>query len=155
MTVINYGPSTATEIKGKLNRDFLTGLSIISIDSDGIKFTSQDVLGYALMNILRVNEDESFEIASLAPGEQVSATIKARVIHDVNITVDGDVTEHETDSNLLNNHDEVTLTVKIQLLELDVEVTANETEPTVGDVIEYTITVSNNGPFKFNRHHCK
>ena len=145
VTVINYGPSTATEIKGKLNRDFLTGLSIISIDSDGIKFTSQDVLGYALMNILRVNEDGSFEIASLAPGEQVSATIKARVIHDGNITVDGDVTEHETDSNLLNNHDEVTLTVR-PVTELDVKVTANETEPTVGDVIEYTITVSNNGP---------
>jgi uncharacterized repeat protein (TIGR01451 family) len=144
VTVINYGPSTATEIKGKLNRDFLTGLSIISIESNGIVFHS-DLLGYALMNILRVNEDGSFEIDSLAPGEQVSATIKARAIHDGNITVDGDVTEHETDSNLLNNHDEVTLTVR-PITELDVEVTANETEPTVGDVIEYTITVSNNGP---------
>ena len=144
LTVINYGPSAATEITGKLNRDFLTGLSIISIESDGIVFHS-DLLGYALMNVLRVNEDGSFEIDSLGPGEQVSATIKARVIHDGNITVDGDVIAHENDSNLTNNHDELTLTVK-PVTELDVEVTANETEPNVGDVIEYTITVTNNGP---------
>ena len=32
------------------------------------------------------------------------------------------------------------------LTELDVEVTANETEPNVGDVIEYTITITTNGP---------
>ena len=144
LTVINYGPSVATEITGKLNRDFLTGLSIISIESDGIVFHS-DLLGYALMNVLRVNEDGSFEIDSLGPGEQVSATIKARVIHDGNITVDGDVIAHENDSNLTNNHDELTLNVK-PVTELDVEVTANETEPNVGDVIEYTITVTNNGP---------
>ena len=144
LTVINHGPSTATEITGKLNRDFLTGLSIISIESNGIVFHS-DLLGYALMNVLRVNEDGSFEIDSLGPGEQVSASIKARVIHDGNITVDGDVASHENDSNLTNNHDELTLNVK-PVTELDVEVTANETEPNVGDVIEYTITVTNNGP---------
>ena len=145
LTLKNNGPSTATQIVGKLNRDFLNGLEIISIDSKDIIFHSGDLLSYALSDILRINEDGTFELDYLASGQEVSATITARVIRDGTIVVDGDVSENEKDSNLSNNHDEVTLTVH-SLVDLTVEKSVNETNPTVGDEIEYTITVVNRGP---------
>ena len=145
LTLKNNGPSTATQIVGNLTGDFLTGLEIISIDSEGIIFHSSDLLSYALSDILRVNEDGTFEVDYLAPGQEVSAAIKARVIRDGNLVIKGDVSEHEKDSNLSNNHDEVTLYVH-SLVDLTVEKSVNETNPTVGDVIEYTITVVNKGP---------
>ncbi|MBR0370234.1 MAG: DUF11 domain-containing protein, partial [Methanobrevibacter sp.] len=145
LKVRNNGPSNATSIVGKLNKDFLNGLEIISIDSEDIIFPSGDLLGYCLSDILRVNEDGSFTIDSLNAGEEVSATIKARVIRDGVITVDGNVSSAEDDSNLENNYDNVTLTVH-SLVDLKVNVTSNDTTPFVGDEIEYTITVVNNGP---------
>uniref|UniRef100_UPI00389023A2 hypothetical protein n=1 Tax=Methanobrevibacter sp. TaxID=66852 RepID=UPI00389023A2 len=145
LTLKNNGPSTATQIVGKLNRDFLNGLEIISIDSKDIIFHSGDLLAYALSDILRINEDGTFELDYLAPGQEVSATIKARVIRDGTIVVDGDVSEHEKDSNLSNNHDEVVLNVH-SLVDWTVNKSVNETNPTIGDVIEYTVTVVNNGP---------
>jgi len=145
LKVRNNGPSNATSIVGKLNKDFLNGLEIISIDSEYIIFSSGDLLGYYLSDILRVNEDGSFTIDSLNAGEEVSATIKARVIRDGVITVDGNVSSAEDDSNLENNYDNVTLTVH-SLVDLKVNVTSNDTTPFVGDEIEYTITVVNNGP---------
>ncbi|WP_295612473.1 DUF11 domain-containing protein, partial [uncultured Methanobrevibacter sp.] len=74
-----------------------------------------------------------------------SATIKARVISDGNLTIDGIVSSHEKDSNLSNNYGELTLNVH-SLVDLSVDVTANDTTPTVGDEIEYTIVVVNKGP---------
>ena len=145
LKVRNNGPSTATSIVGKLNKDFLNGLEIISIDSEDIIFSSGDLLGYFLSDILRVNEDGSFTIDSLNADEEVSATIKARVIRDGVITVDGNVSSAEDDSDLTNNYDNVTLTVH-SLVDLKVNVTSNDTTPFVGDEIEYTITVVNNGP---------
>ena len=120
-------------------------MEIISIDSEGIIFHSSDLLAYALSDILRVNEDGTFEVDYLAPGQEVSAAIKARVISDGNLVIKGDVSEHEKDSNLSNNHDEVTLYVH-SLVDLTVEKSVNETNPTAGDEIEYTITVVNRGP---------
>jgi uncharacterized repeat protein (TIGR01451 family) len=145
LKVRNNGPSNATCIFGKLNKDFLNGLEIISIDSDGIIFSSGDLLGYYLSDILRVNEDGSFTIDSLNVDEEVSATIKARVIRDGIITIDGNVSSAEHDSNLRNNYDNVTLYVH-SLVDLKVNATSNDTTPFVGDEIEYTITVVNNGP---------
>ena len=141
----NYGPSTATDITGKLNKDFLRGLEIISIDSKDIIFHSDDLLSYALSDILRFNEDGTFELAYLEANNEASATIKARVISDGNLTIDGIVSSHEKDSNLSNNYGELTLNVH-SLVDLSVDVTANDTTPTVGDEIEYTIVVVNKGP---------
>ena len=145
LKVRNNGPSTATGIVGKLNKDFLNGLEIISIDSEDIIFHSSDLLGYYLSDILRVNEDGTFEIDFLNANQEVSATIKARIIRDGSITVDGIVSSEQKDSNLTNNHDEVTLNVH-SLVDLKVKVTSNDTNPFVGDEIEYVITVVNNGP---------
>ncbi|WP_295594027.1 hypothetical protein [uncultured Methanobrevibacter sp.] len=145
LTLKNYGPSTATQIVGNLSGDFLNGLEIISIDSEGIIFHSNDLLSYSLSDILRINEDGTFEVDYLAPGQEVSAAIKARVIRDGSIVIKGDVSENEKDSNLSNNHDEVTLKV-YSLVDLTVKKSVNETNPTVGDAIEYTITVVNKGP---------
>jgi uncharacterized repeat protein (TIGR01451 family) len=145
LTLRNNGPSTATDITGKLNKDFLRGLEIISIDSKDIIFHSDDLLSYALSDILRFNEDGTFELTYLEADNEVSATIKARVISDGNLTIDGSVSSHEKDSNLTNNHDELTLFVH-SLVDLSVNVTANDTTPTVGDEIEYTIVVVNKGP---------
>ena len=145
LTLRNNGPSTATDITGKLNKDFLRGLEIISIDSKDIIFHSDDLLSYALSDILRFNEDGTFELAYLEADNEVSATIKARVISDGNLTIDGIVSSHEKDSNLSNNYGELTLNVH-SLVDLSVDVTANDTTPTVGDEIEYTIVVVNKGP---------
>ena len=145
LKVRNNGPSTATGIVGKLNKDFLNGLEIISIDSKGIVFHSSDLLGYYLSDILRVNEDGNFEIDFLNANQEASATIKARAIRDGSITIDGIVSSQQKDSNITNNYAELTLNVH-SLVDLKVKVTSNDTNPFVGDEIEYTITVVNNGP---------
>ena len=145
LKVRNNGPSTATGIVGKLNKDFLNGLEVISINSKDIKFHSGNLLGYYLSDILRVNEDGNFEIDFLNANQEASATIKARIIRDGSITIDGIVSSNQKDSNLTNNYDELTLNVH-SLVDLKVKVTSNDTNPFVGDEIEYTITVVNNGP---------
>jgi len=144
LTVRNNGPSLATYISGKLNKDFLSALRIISIDSDDIKF-NEGVLGYALSDALTVNEDGTFEIYNLDVNKEVSATIKAQILRDGDIVVDGVVSSIEKDSNLSNNHDEITMHVH-SLVDLSVNKTVNNMNPTVGDIIEYTITVFNAGP---------
>ena len=144
LKVRNNGPSAATDIVGKLNRDFLNGLRIISIDSDEIKFAT-GLLGYSLSDILRVNENGEFSIDLLNANQEVSATIKAAVIRDGNITVDGTVSSSEDDSDLTNNYDEITMVVR-SLVDLSVTKTVSNAAPTVGDVIEYVITVVNAGP---------
>ena len=144
LKVRNNGPSAATDIVGKLNRDFLNGLRIISIDSNEIKF-STGLLGYSLSDILRVNENGEFSIDLLNANQEVSATIKADVIRDGNITVDGTVSSSEDDSDLTNNYDEITMVVR-SLVDLSVTKTVSNAAPTIGDVIEYVITVVNAGP---------
>jgi len=144
LKVRNNGPSDATGIVGKLNRDFLNGLRIISIDSDEIKFAT-GLLGYSLSDVLKVNENGEFSIDLLNANQEVSATIKAAVIRDGNITVDGTVSSSEDDSDLTNNYDEITMVVH-SLVDLSVTKTVSNAAPTVGDVIEYVITVVNAGP---------
>ena len=145
LKVRNNGPSNATGIVGKLNKDFLNGLKIISIDSDEIKFATSDLLGYSLSDILKVNENGDFSIDYLNANQEVSATIKATVIRDGNITVDGTVSSQEEDSNLTNNYDEITMTVH-SLVDLSVSKTVSNMTPIIGDTIEYVIVVVNAGP---------
>ena len=144
VTVRNNGPSTATNITGKLGRDFLNGLKIISIDSDDIIF-HDGLLGYILSEVLSINEDGTFEIDHLDPDQEVTATIVAQIIRDGDIFVDGNVSSKEKDSNLTNNVDLIAMYVH-SIVELDVNKTVDNTNPTVGDTIEYTITVVNAGP---------
>ncbi len=144
LTIRNYGPSIATNITGKLNKDFLSALRIISIDSSDIKF-KEGVLGYIFQEVLTVNEDGSFEIDQLNVDQVVSAAIKAQVLRDGNITVDGVVSSSEKDSNLSNNYDEITMQVH-SLVNLSINKTVDNMNPTVGDVVQYTITVANAGP---------
>ena len=145
LTLRNDGLLTATQITGRLNKDFLSGLEIISIDSKDIIFNSGDLLSYSLSDILRFNEDGTFELAILEPFKEASATITARVIRDGNLTIDGSAFAIEKDSNLTNNYNNLTLNVH-SLVDLSVNVTANDSTPTVGDEIEYTIVVVNKGP---------
>ncbi len=145
LKVRNNGPSNATGIVGKLNKDFLNGLKIISINSTEIKFETSDLLGYSLTDILRVNENGDFSIDYLNANQEVSATIKATVIRDGNITVDGNVSSNEKDSNPKNNHDNITMEVH-SLVNLSVNKTVSNSNPTVGDTIEYIIVVVNAGP---------
>jgi uncharacterized repeat protein (TIGR01451 family) len=143
VTVRNNGPSTATQITGKLNRDFLNGLRIISIDSGDIIF--RDGLLGSESDVLAINDDGTFEIDHLDAGDEVSATIRAQVIRDGMIWIDGTVSSAEKDSNLSNNWDLIYILVH-SVVELSVNKTVDNMNPTIGDVIEYTIAVANNGP---------
>ena len=144
VTVINYGPSTATNISGKLNRDFLNGLRIISINLENIVL-HEGLLGAQLSDSFIINDDGTFEIDSLDAGKGLTAIIKAQIIRDGMIWVDGTVSSHEKDSNLSNNNDLIYMLVH-SIVELSVNKTVDNKNPTIGDIIEYTISVVNKGP---------
>ena len=143
LTVSNNGPSTATGITGKLNRDFLNGLRIISSDSDDIIF--REGLLRSESNVLAVNDDGTFEIDHLDAGQSAKAIIRAQIIREGSIVVDGNVSSIEKDSNLSNNYDMISMLVH-SVVELSVDKTVDNAKPVIGEIIEYTVTVVNVGP---------
>ncbi len=86
-------------------------------------------------------------IGNLTNGSSVVLTIEAEVIGNGSVENKVVVNCYENDTNPFNNHDEVYLNaVRIVDLVIDKKVNVNSTDVDVMDIIEFNITVRNDGP---------
>ncbi|MBV7332569.1 DUF11 domain-containing protein [Chloroflexi bacterium TSY] len=77
----------------------------------------------------------------------VMTTITATTVDDTELTNRANVHSNTADSNSENNIDTETTTVKPRLADLSLNVTDKVDPVTQGDTIEYTVTVTNSGPY--------
>ena len=86
-------------------------------------------------------------INDLNAGEHHNLTIIAEVISSGNITNEVNITSIDNDTNLTNNHDNITNITALPIVDLVIRKEVNvSTVVNVADIIKFTITVHNNGP---------
>ena len=86
-------------------------------------------------------------INDLNAGEHHNLTIIAEVISAGNITNEVNITSIDNDTNLTNNHDNITNITALPIVDLVIRKEVNvSTVVNVEDIIKFTITVHNNGP---------
>lgn len=130
ITVSNYGPDNATGVNVT---DLLpTGVTYISDNSSNAYDKNTGI----------------WTIGNLTKGQSISLTITVEVHQIGGITNYADVTGNEDETDLNNNHAQVT--VNDITTDLFVNKTVSNNNPDVGDIINYTITVGNNGPYTSN-----
>ena len=131
LSVTNVGPSDATGIV--LDDDLPTGVTYVSDNGGG---------AYDLTN-------GNWTVGSLGNGETATLQITATVNAGTGSTNIENLVEviavDQTDTNLSNNSATVSTSVR-PAADLQLSQTVNNSNPSVGDEIVYTITVTNNGP---------
>ena len=128
VTVSNNGPSDATNVAVK---DLLPE-GLIYYSSIPSKGVYDEVTGIWQIGNLKVNEVVTIDIVSI-----VNRTGLINNSAEVNST--------EYDYNLENNHDYKDISVA-STTDLAITKVVNETNPAYGNIIKWTITVTNNGP---------
>lgn len=127
ISVTNNGPDTAKEV---LVEDTLP---------NGLKFISGDV---------SIDNNRVYKIIDrIASGETVTITLKTQVIlTNLNITNIANVSSNKTyDPNETNNEDNETVSVEPEA-DVSITKTVSNTRPKKGDLIVWTIKVTNHGP---------
>ena len=129
ITVFNYGPSNATGVYVREALD--SHLDLISYEtSDG-----------------SIYHGDTWDIGTLANGANVTLTIIAKVIYSGNISNEVTVYGFENETNYTNNYDSIDNITAIANVDVNIIKTVNVTGyVNVTDLIEFNITVHNNGP---------
>jgi len=129
--VKNNGPSNASDvgIVDKLD----SKLKFVSFDSSRPGIIYNDSTGKAI-------------IGNLNAGETVVLNIVARVVAMGEIPNTVNATSRENDTNVSNNHGDSENITALAVVDLGINKTVNVTVVNVTDLVEYTITVRNNGP---------
>ncbi|WP_458403426.1 hypothetical protein [Methanobrevibacter sp.] len=127
LNVTNAGPNKAT---GIVIRDVLPQGVIYVSDNTGGAYNP--TTGTLTKNSLDVGETYIF-------------TIQTRVIKTGEIVNNANVSANEHDDNLANNHDSSKISV-LPSTDLAVKKSVNVSTADVGDLIKWTVTVTNNGP---------
>ncbi|WP_295112191.1 Ig-like domain repeat protein [uncultured Methanobrevibacter sp.] len=129
--VKNNGPSNASDvgIVDKLD----SKLKFVSFDSSRPGIIYNDSTGKAI-------------IGNLNAGETVVLNIVARVLAMGEIPNTVNATSRENDTNVSNNHGDSENITALAVVDLGINKTVNVTVVNVTDLVEYTITVRNNGP---------
>ena len=125
ITVTNNGPSNAT--------------NVTVVDDLVSAFRFENANGTAVNNTQRV----TWTFDKLANGTSVSVWLQVRVVTNGTFTNVAIVNCNENGTNIISNDTNVTIEPKVNLTIIK---KANVTNATVGDKINYTITVINNGP---------
>ncbi|MFB6456178.1 gliding motility-associated C-terminal domain-containing protein [Chitinophaga sp. Hz27] len=128
IVVKNNGPSDATTVV--LDNVLLPA---------GYTFFSKNQAGYD-------NSSGIWSIGNLAAGSSVTLTLVGTLLPDAgNYDVNAHVSGKEDEVTLTNNIATTTMAVK-QVADLAVTKTVDNTAPEVGQAVNFTITVTNNGP---------
>ena len=125
--VTNDGPDTATNVS--VNESLESGLSFVSAETTQGEY----------------NDDTStYDVGALANGETATLTLTALVNSSENTSNTVEVTGDEPDPIDPNNNDTVDPSPTVADLSLTKNV--NESTPNVGDNVEYTLELTNDGP---------
>ncbi|MDO5859526.1 Ig-like domain repeat protein, partial [Methanobrevibacter sp.] len=132
ITVTNNGPSNATHV---VVNDTL--IKILKIIEDGITVT----------NGTYNQETGLWTIDKLNNGTSETLTIIARVVGVGVISNVANVTSAENDTNKSNNNASSENVTALPIVDLNITKTVNVTVANVTDLVNFTITVTNNGPW--------
>ena len=130
IVVINNGPSTAEQVV--ITDALPAGLSIMTAMSDT-----------GLCTVVAASV--SCSPGTLAVGQVVRVTVRAKVIGTGLLTNTATVGSTTTDASIGSNTAQATVQVN-RVADLQLTKVANRSSARVGDVITYTITVTNAGP---------
>ena len=125
LLVTNYGPNNATNVF--VSDVIPEGLDIVDVFGDGMY------------------SDSIWEIGDLANGESRQLSIICKVQATGRFTNSAYVWASETDPNLTNNEDENYLYV-YPASDLSITKTVSKYRYSVGDLVKYSIKLTNNGP---------
>ncbi|MBE6506271.1 MAG: DUF11 domain-containing protein, partial [Methanobrevibacter millerae] len=126
----------------------------ITVFNDGPSDATGVVVGEVLDYRLRMISNNpsvgsysngTWNIGRLNKGANATLTIIAEVIYSGNITNAVNVTSYENDTNLSNNYYNITTPAKAYV-DLQITKKANQSVINVTDMIEFTISVYNDGP---------
>ena len=111
----------------------------------GVKVYDALPRGFVYLNSTRPLVNNEIEIGNLAVGGSVNVDIYTKVDITGSFVNVATVSGNEFDQDLSNNRAEVPILVK-PATDLVVEKSVNESTPNLGDLVKWTITVSNLGP---------
>ena len=126
INVVNNGPSDAT------------GVKVNDVLPAGLVYQSYTATVGSYSNGV-------WNIGNLAKGKSATLRITTLVNKTGDIINNADVVAKEFDWNTSNNHDSEKISVK-KAADLAITKTSNVTNPNYGNLVKWTLTVTNNGP---------
>ena len=126
LTVTNNGPNSATGVV--VSDDLPQGFVYVSSKTPRGSYSNG-----------------KFNIGNLNVGETLSLEIVSRVNATGEFTNTASIKGNEYDHDLTNNRDDAKVKINASS-NLEVKKTVNNTKPNFGDVVEWVVTVKNNGP---------
>ena len=127
LEITNNGPNNATSVV--VNDLLPSGLEYVN-DTSGGKYNPRTGI---------------LTIGNLPVGKTVTVKILTKIKQTGEINNKANVTAAEYDINLNNNKDDATINVN-PACDLEVKKSVNNSNPRYGDLVDWTMTVKNNGP---------
>ena len=146
ITVYNDGPCDAVNVY--VYEPLSDCLSIINVTGNDTS-TDKGYDGHKwIINTDQWYDEYTWVIGNLTNGTHTTLTIEARVAYSGIIENYVNVTSNMTDIDPSNNEDQITPITAVTKVDLSINKTCNVTTGVVnvGDLVEFTITATNNGP---------
>ena len=132
VTVVNEGPCNATNVY------------VREVLDSALRLVSWNATKYANFGY----DNYTWVIGDMGVGENATLTIVAEIVYSGVIENEVYVTSNDTDINETNNYDNINPITATTRVDLGINKTSNVTTGVVNvsDLVEFTITVYNNGP---------